>query len=60
MPWVMDDRTTATKSGPGRMRAGMKTAKTLIRTTMLSMESELPCPRAGCKAHVEKRRQEQE
>jgi hypothetical protein len=27
----MDDRTTATKSGPGRMRAGMKTAKTLIR-----------------------------
>src|ERR1700759_2669845 len=37
----MEDRTTATKSGPGKSRAGMKKAKTLIRTTAWSMPPRL-------------------
>src|SRR4051812_19503488 len=34
VPFVIDERTTAMKSGPGRMSAGMKTAKTLMRMTV--------------------------
>ena len=43
VPRVIDERTTATKSGPGNSRAGMNTAKTGIRKPIASMVYSAAC-----------------
>ena len=52
VPRVIDERTTATKSGPGRMSAGMKMANTLMRMTVGCIVSGLGSTRRRSQHHV--------